>query len=291
MSSLATPILLGLALGLGLASLAIAFARRRLPLDAVLEALAEPRSPVEMAIDDGLVSRLARSVAPPGDRELRKDLAIVGRTEEAHAVDKVRTTLFWAVLPALAVVVWSAAGVALNPALAVVAVPVLGAFGWFMSDYQVRDRARTRRAEFRSALVSYLQLVTILLAGGAGVNQALFEAASYGQGWSFDVLQRSLRDSQARNASPWDGFARVAEELSLPPLLELSASMRLAGESGAHVRNGLLAKSESLRIHELTEIEADAAAASEKMGGPVGGMVIGFVITMGYPAFATILAL
>lgn len=291
MTSLAAPILLGLLAGLGLAAFAVAFNRRHLPLDAALEGLAEPRRATDVELDDSLLFRVAQVLAPSGNRALSSDLAVVGRTEQAHAVDKLRTALFWAALPAGAAMAWNFAGVTLNPFLVVVAVPLLGVFGWFLTDHQVRDKARKRRAEFRSTLVSYLQLVTILLAGGAGVNQALFEAASYGQGWSFEVLQRSLRDSQARNVSPWDGFARVAGEFGLPPLLELSASMRLAGESGAHVRNGLLAKSESLRIHELTEIEADAAAASEKMGGPVGGMVIGFVVTMGYPAFATILAL
>jgi len=291
MSSLMLPMLLGLVAGSGVGMILFGLTRRRLPLGLALEALAEPRLMQGDAVIGARGARIVGSLTPAPSREFRSDLAVIGRSEQAHAVDKLRTTCFWVVLPTVAAALWRTAGVGVDPVLVALSVPALGVGGWFLSDQQVRTKARTRRREFRSTLISYLQLVTILLAGGAGVNQALHEAAAYGHGWSFEVVQRALRDSQSRNESPWDGFARVAEELTLPPLLALSASMRLAGESGAHVRDGLLAKCESLRVHELTEIEAEAASASEKMGGPVGAMVIGFVIAMGYPAFAAILAI
>lgn len=291
MTSLTVPVLLGLVAGGGVAMIASALLRQYAPLDVALEALAEPRLAADSAIPPTIVSRLAGGLVLRSGPEFRADLAVLGRSEQTHAVDKLRTALFWLIVPGIAATLWRSAGVHVDSLLIAVTIPAMGIGGWFLTDQQVRTSAKKRRREFRSTLVSYLQLVTILLAGGAGVNQALHEAAAYGQGWSFEVVQRALRDSHARNESPWDGFARVAQELGLPPLLALSASMRLAGVSGAHVREGLLAKCESLRIHELTEIEAEAASASEKMGGPVGGMVIGFVVAMGYPAFAAILAI
>lgn len=291
MTSLLLPLLLGLLAGLGGVVLVRGFTLRRSPLEDALAGLAEPNWPVAEPDRDDAFAWVARTIAMPTGASLKTDLALIGRSAESHAVDKLRTALFWGVFPGLFAGVGRLGFFRIAPVMVLLASLVMLVGGWFLADHQVHQRATRRRREFRSTLVSYLQLVTILLAGGAGVNQALSEAASYGQGWSFEIIKRSLRDSNTRNVSPWDGFAQVGSEFDLRHLLELSGAMRLAGESGAHVRQGLLAKAESLRIHELTQIETEAVAASEQMGGPVGGMVIGFVVTMGYPAFAAILAL
>lgn len=291
MTSLLVPLLLGLGVALGCIGLVRGYTLRRASLESALMGLTESNWPTVEHDRDDLFARVARAIAPATGASLDSDLALLGRSAETHAVDKLRTALFWGVMPAAFAMVGRLGLFRIAPVMVLLATLVMLAGGWFLADHQVHQRATARRREFRSTLVSYLQLVTILLAGGAGVNQALSEAASYGQGWSFEIIKQSLHDSTTRNVSPWEGFAQVGAEFDLRHLHELSGAMRLAGESGAHVRQGLLAKAESLRIHELTQIETEAVAASEQMGGPVGGMVIGFVITMGYPAFASILAL
>jgi hypothetical protein len=47
----------------------------------------------------------------------------------------------------------------------------------------------------------------------------------------------------------------------------------------------------SYREHDLAEAEAEAQAASERMGGPVVLMFVGLILLIGYPAMATVLAL
>lgn len=296
MTSLALPLILGLVAGCGVACLVRARSLRYVSLGVALDALDQPNWPVAEVEGQHWFTRVASAIALPtaassSGASLMADLAVIGRSPEAHAVDKLKTALFWGGLPVVFGTITGPFGFGVGPVLLMIV--SVGGFvgGWFLTDQQVRQRAAIRRREFRSTLVSYLQLVTILLAGGAGVNQALTQAAAYGQGWTFEVIQRSLRDSLTRNVTPWEGFSRVADELGLRHLFELAGAMRLAGESGAHVREGLLSKSESLRIHELAEIETEAAAASEKMGGPVGGMVFGFVVTMGYPAVVAILSI
>lgn len=59
---------------------------------------------------------------------------------------------------------------------------------------------------------------------------------------------------------------------------------------GARTRESPIARCE-LALHQLHDIEAHAAASTEKMGAPVAFLVIGFVLLIGYPAFSTILQL
>lgn len=285
------PLLFGAVGGLGLALLVLGFSARPETLTGAMRRLELPNWGAERRQPVGRVQGLLlRALGSPSNTMLA-DLAVVERPIEHHAVDKLQTALFWGGAPVGLSLVAGTAGARWSPGLVVLAAVAGLLGGWFLSDHQLRDRAENRRLEFRSTLVTYLQLVAILLAGGAGTNQALHDAALYGHGWAFAVIRRSLRESVARGRSPWVGFAATADRLGLVQLRELAASMQLAGESGAHVRRSLLAKAESLRIHELTEIESEAARSSEKMGGPVGAMVIGFVIVMGYPAVVAILEL
>ena len=283
------PIMFGLLGGAGLVLMGLGLARSRPTLAASLAELATPNLAGTASAAAKPWERLADDLTRSSSGRLDADLMVLERDRQFHAIDKIRTALFWGLFGSGWVVVIGLIGTSWPIPVVAIAFIVCSIGGWLLADAQVRRKAAERRVEFRSNLITYLQLVTVLLAGGAGVNQALTQAAAYGRGWTFAVLSRSLRDAQARRLSPWDGFAETAEQLELTPLRDLAASMRLAGESGAHVRESLTAKAESLRVHELTEIEADAAAATEKMGGPVGAMVVGFVITIGYPAFDAIL--
>ena len=52
-------------------------------------------------------------------------------------------------------------------------------------------------------LATYLRLVTILLAGGSGTEEALQDAAAYGTGWGFALLRRCVTDARLSGRSPW----------------------------------------------------------------------------------------
>lgn len=224
----------------------------------------------------------------PANPALERDLAVLERSAERHAVDKLATALVLAAMPIGCTALALLGGMAVPPVGVAAATVAFGAGGWHLSDAQVRDNATKRRRSFASALSSYLDLVAILLAGGSGVEQALRDASHAGHGWSFTLLQRCVSDAHTQHRSPWETYAATAERLGLKPLGELAAAVTLAGESGARVRESLHAKAESLRAHELAEIETAAAAATEKMGAPVACLVIGLVALIGYPAVATI---
>jgi tight adherence protein C len=129
----------------------------------------------------------------------------------------------------------------------------------------------------------------ITLAGGSGVEGALTDAASVGHGFTAARLRRALEAARLRREPPWLALGRLGEELGIDELLELAASMQLAGAEGAKVRASLAAKATSLRAHLLTEAETQAQAATERMSLPVVLLFAGFLVFIGYPAITRVL--
>lgn len=222
---------------------------------------------------------------------LRRDLNVCGITLERHAAVKLGFAVGGAMLPVAAAAVWAAVGITVPAAM--VALVAIGAAlaGFFLPDAILTRRAARRRRDFRYALSLFLELVVIVLAGGGGVNTALYDAAGAGSGWAFVELRRSLHTGRLQRRSPWAALTDLADRIGSVELGELSSSIELAGTSGARVRDSLRAKAISVRDHELAETEAEALADSERMGAPMVGMFVGLILLIGYPAMVTVLAL
>ncbi|HVQ94776.1 MAG TPA: hypothetical protein VMU51_27330, partial [Mycobacteriales bacterium] len=126
-------------------------------------------------------------------------------------------------------------------------------------------------------------------AGGAGVDGALTDAAAVGEGWAFGQLTRALTVARVTRTTPWARLRQLGEELDVPELSELAASVSLAGTEGAKVRASLAAKASALRVRELTDAEGHAQAATERMSLPVVVLFAAFLVFIGYPALSTVL--
>jgi len=153
----------------------------------------------------------------------------------------------------------------------------------------LKAKADDRRRSFRHAFSSFLDIVSISLAGGRGVESALHDGAEAGQGWAFDLLQRALLEARLQGVTPWKGLGRLGEELAIAELGELAASAALAGDEGARVRASLAAKSRALRLRGLADIEAAAQSATERMTLPVVLLMFGFIVFLIYPAVVQVL--
>lgn len=224
-------------------------------------------------------------------RSLRRDLAVSGMTLERHAVAKLTYAVAGAGLPVVVAVTWGAAGIAVPIGGIALLALLAGIGGFFVPEVLLARRANQRRRDFRYALSLFLDLVVIVLAGGGGVETALYDAANAGTGWAFGELRRVLNAARLQRTSPWAALSRLGENLGSAELIELASSVELAGTSGARVRESLRAKAISARDHELAEAESDALAASERMGAPMVGMFVGLILLIGYPAMVTVLAL
>jgi tight adherence protein C len=253
-------------------------------------------------IDDAKESNggLAARVGAPFARQLvtlpvlskrtRSDLAILGRPPERQLAEKATLGILGLfIVPAFAELL-ALGGVSIGWMLPLWAAVLLGVGGFLVPDLGIRVEADKRRADFRHALGSFLDLVVISLAGGSGVEGALSEAATIGRGWSFSQLRRALEQARLMRIAPWGPLGRLGDTFGIQELCELAATVALAGTEGSKVRATLAAKAKSIRLHALAEAQANAEAMSERMSLPVVVLFAGFLLFIGYPALAHVLA-
>jgi Flp pilus assembly protein TadB len=216
------------------------------------------------------------------------DLRVTGTTRAEHLAQRAAfalTGLLWA--PFTTAVMW-AGGVHVGFELPLWVSIGLCPLGFVWPSISLRARAAERRRSFRHALSSFLDVVSISLAGGRGVDAALHHGAEAGSGWAFDELRAALLEARLLGDTPWAALARLGTELDIPELGELAASASLAGAEGARVRASLAAKARAIRLHGLADVEAAAHAASERMSVPVVLLLVAFVVFLAYPAIVQV---
>jgi hypothetical protein len=288
----------GAGVGVGLWALVVWLIPPGPPLAALLDRLhTEPAPPppvLEKSESGGWAQHLGRPFLPvlrscklPGV-SLRADLAITGRTADVHLAEKAALALAGLLLPGALSLLFALAGRPMPWMLPLAGTLALAVGGFLLPDMAVRSEAAKRRTDFRHALGAYLNLVHLLLAGGAGVDGALSDAASVGHGWAFQQLRRALETAKLTRTSPWQTLGQLGEELEVTELAELAAALSLAGTEGAKVRASLAAKAAALRHQGGSEAEAKANAATERMSLPAALMAVGFILFVFYPALTQV---
>lgn len=150
---------------------------------------------------------------------------------------------------------------------------------------KVRRDARIRRLDMEAALAGYLDLVNVLLAGGAGIETALAAAADAGDGWCFDMFRQALAHARRSRTSFWHLLSDLGSDIGVVALVEVAQSVQLAGEHGSRIRTSLVAKAAALRSRQLATVEHAAQQSTEQMGIPMVMLFVGFILLVGYPAF------
>ncbi len=286
--------LAGAALGLALWAL---FAARwaRPTLAERLAAPPPPRPVMVTGPDTGVLTRLGKFGAPllegfgmPGPRT-RRNLRVCEREPASYLAEKFAALVLGLAFPPLLGGMLSLVGILPSATVAVV-MWVLFALGtWSAPDLSLRDEANKRRKRMRHALASFADLVVVSLAGGAGVNGALADAGAAGNGWAMARIRESLREAVLMRQPPWIALRELGERYDTPEFAELSASLQLAGADGARIRSSLASKAKTLRTQFLSEMDAEAQSATERMSLPVVLLFVGFLALLGYPAMSHIL--
>ena len=288
-------LLAGALTGMGALLVVRGLAPARPPLAVALNRM--QRAPLRSQAQEG---RLTQRLGPWATETLRRagidfagtgpDLAVFGRSLEAHVASKLTAAAFGAALVPAMGTVMILGSVGLPGAVLAVGALAGAAAGFWMPDVVLRGQARERRAEFRQGLSAFLDLAVIVLAGGGGVQTALERAASAADSWTFTRLRGALDASRAARTTPWGALADLGAELSIGELEELAASVALAGTEGARVRESLIAKAASMRAHELAAVETAAGKATEAMSAPVALLALGFIAFLAFPAVMAVLA-
>ncbi|MCK9904200.1 type II secretion system F family protein [Frankia sp. Cpl3] len=254
-----------------------------------------PTSGEPAAVSGGWAARAGRPLArrlTPGQlipASIGRDLTALDRDPATHLAEKITSGVVgFFLLPVLAVVL-AVGGVRLPVVVPAAGAFVLAAAGFVAPDLAVRADAAAHRRALHAAFSAFLDLVVIALAGGAGVEQALDDAASIGTGPAYTELRRAVDTAVLTGTPIWITLADLGHRHGISDIVETAASVELAGGEGAKIRASLAAKAASIRLRALTDADADAAAATERMSLPVAVLFAGFLLLIGYPAVARVL--
>jgi tight adherence protein C len=297
-------VLAGVLFGCGVLTLYLALRPARPSLAVALARLDAPHDPANQSISaairaEGLPDwrrRLGGRVeAALNSRgitlgRVRSDLAVLGRSMEGFLATTAVLAALGLVLGPVLVASALTVGIGVSPVLPL-GLSLVFAIGFgLLPVFSLRQEAGARRRDFRHAVGSYLDLVSMNLAGGRGVPESLTAAAQIGGGWPFARIRDTLAFARLQGLTPWAALGRLGEELQIGELRDLSAALTLVADDGAKVRQSLAARAATLRRRELAEIEGKAAERSQSMLVAQLVVCLGFLVFLAYPAVYSIFA-
>ena len=285
-------VLAGAGLGIGLWLLVSGFVPAREPLATSLDRLGRP-IPQPEAAPTSMDARLGSTLRRIGfvDRtldRLRGDLRILRRDPNEVAAEMFGYGLIGLLWAPIVVAGGWMMGLPI-PGSVPAWLSLVGAVIAVVVPYrQIRENAADARTAFGHALSAYCDVCAMAMSAGREVYAAMFEAASAGDGWVFDEIRDALQRGFLAGDKPWESLEALGEELALPDLSELAATIALAGGEGAAVRDTIASKARSIRERLVTDAEKRAGAATERMAIPGAMLMLGFVWFLVFPSLALI---
>jgi Flp pilus assembly protein TadB len=232
-------------------------------------------------------ARIGRALARhvPMRPDVIADLRLTRRSSEVHAAFLVSAAVAGLFGPALLLVMGQMLGLISIGLVMPMAVALAGAIvGPLVVHNSMRSTAAVQRHDLRYQLSSYLDVVTMLLAGNVGNEGALRQAAQAGDGRLFTELRRRILVAETSNRSLVSALAQLGDDLDLVELQQISASASLAASAGAPVAKSLAAKCATLRGALSSEQETDARVRTGKITVPLVGMSLLIMAAVVYPA-------
>ncbi len=229
-----------------------------------------------------------RAISPVWER-IDADLRLLGLAPAAVATQTVVFALigfFWAPAVAGGALLL---GMHVPPAIPVW-LAVAGATVAILLPYrQVRAEARRAREAFMHALSCYCDIAGMAMSAGHETYAALFDAANAGDGPAFQLLRDALQVGYLADDPPWESLQQLGHAIGVVDLVELGATLALAGNEGAAVRETVASRARTMRERLIADTERQAQAATERMAIPGAMLLIGFLWFLTFPALFLIL--
>lgn len=219
----------------------------------------------------------------------RADLAILNRTVGAMLATKVVSAL---IMLLVAPLMWGAlrlGGLELAPTIPFAVALLLALGGFFLPDLSLKGEAEKRRREFRRTVGIFLDLVSMNLAGGRGLPEALLAASSVSDHWSVVRIRQTLANARLFGTTPWEALGRLGKDIGLEELESLSGALLLAADDGAKIRQSLSARATTMRRKELSQAEGDEGERSQSMLVAQMLLVVSFLVYLAYPALVALM--
>ncbi|MEV5569214.1 type II secretion system F family protein [Spirillospora sp. NPDC052269] len=198
-------------------------------------------------------------------RSIRADLAITQRSLEGFLASKVLLPTAAIVFTPVVVAYFALLGAGVSYAVPLWVCLLFAAAFFFFPDMQLKQEAEARRQDFRHVVGAFLDLVSMNLAGGRGVPEALMAAASVGDGWTMLRIRDALSNARITGQTPWEALGGLGDEIGIAELRDLAGALTLVADDGAQIRKSLTARAASMRSRELSEIEGRAGERSQSM--------------------------
>jgi len=164
--------------------------------------------------------------------------------------------------------------------------------GFALPDAMLKTRAEARRRRMREDLVHLAELLTLAVSAGLGMEGALEQAASAGNGPLFDHLRRLLLEARMRGEQSSEALAKLPAEAGLPEAENLTEAVRAAASQGAPVIQALRAQGRTLRERRRLELVEAGERAQVRMLLPIGLLILpAFFVLLLYPAAVQLLRL
>ncbi|GAB3682172.1 type II secretion system F family protein [Actinocorallia lasiicapitis] len=220
-------------------------------------------------------------------RSTRADLAILDKDYETHLAAKVLAPIVALLFVPLLMIVAPYAGLSLQvPLWAGLA---LAALFFFLPDLQLKQEASRAREDFRHVVGAFLDLVSMNLAGGRGVPEALMAASMIGDGWPMRRIRETLANARISGMTPWQALGVLGEQTNIAELGDLSSALTLVADDGAKIRQSLTARAASMRSREIADVEGKAGQNSQTMLIAQLSFCLGFLIFLMYPSLMQVL--
>jgi Flp pilus assembly protein TadB len=220
---------------------------------------------------------------------LRANLALADKSLESFLATKVILAVLGFLIGPVLLVIFTVAGLHVSVVIPVWLGLAVAAVFFMLPDLEVKQKADQRRKDFRHAVGAFLDLVSMNLAGGRGVPEALMSASEMGGGWSMSRIRDALANARITGQTPWQALGGLAEEVRVDELRDLASSLGLVADDGAKVRESLTARAASLRRRQLTDLEGQAGERSQSMLVAQMLLVAGFLVFLAFPVIPALI--
>jgi Flp pilus assembly protein TadB len=276
-------IVIGVLVGLGAFLVVSELIPSGVRMDAALERLSQGGGPPPTPAPATHVLGQRLAAALPWLPVPSTDLALLGEDRSAWLASKVACGLLGLATPLLLTAFLALTGYHLSWTVPVVGALACGIALFFAPDLVTRSKAAERRYDFRHALTSYLDLVSLERGAGAGPTEALEAAAEIGGGWAFQRIAAALDGARRVGEAPWTALASLAAETGIPELADLADIAAVAGQEGARILDTLAARAASMRAQAASADRAKAGARGTTMVVPIALLAVGLLTLLIFP--------
>ena len=110
------------------------------------------------------------------------------------------------------------AGISMSALLPILLALVLIPVGAGLPLLILKADATERRQHFRTVIGTYVDLVVLSLAGGAGIEESLLSASTVSSDWAAKRISKALLLARETGEPAWDALSGLGRELDVPEL-------------------------------------------------------------------------